>query len=126
MATLVKSTSATCPEIITVRCNNDDYSYVAININICKTTNGIYEYVEIVLPEFALNNIHNADLETKYSVLVAHIIKAYYNDNQALAVLGNYLLDQENDKYKTEFDTYQKVRQIAKDTAKEIIRNNMF
>jgi hypothetical protein len=78
------------------------------------------------LPDFALNNIHIADLNTKYGVLVAHIVKAYYDDNRTTAILSNYLLDTNNAEYKSEFDELQQIRRMAKDTAKHIIQLNIF
>lgn len=126
MATLVKKTSATEPDIITVQMYNGEYTYVAININVRKKTDELYEYDAIVLPEFALNNIHKADYNTKYSVLVSHIIKAYYNDNQAMAIMSNYLSDMQNEQYTAEFIEYQRIRKVAKTTAKEITQRNLF
>jgi hypothetical protein len=126
MATLVKKTSATEPDVITVQTYNGEYIYVAININVRKKTDELYEYDAIVLPEFALNNIHKADYNTKYSVLVSHIIKAYYNDNQAMAIMANYLSDMQNEQYAAEFIEYQRIRKVAKTTAKEITQRNLF
>lgn len=126
MATLVKIKDASEPKLMSIVKNNDDIVYASINVNICQLSDGTYEWDSLVLPDFALNNIHNAPDDVKYNVLVAHIVKAYYDDNHSTAVLSNYLSDMSNEKYKYEFDELQKVRKLAKTTAREIIRVNIF
>lgn len=126
MATLVKCKDTNKPDVLTVEKNSkDEFAFVSINVNINKVGNE-YVWDSLVLPDFALNNIHNADLNTKYGVLVAHIVKAYYDDNRTTAILSNYLLDMNNTEYKSEFDELQQVRRMAKDTAKHIIQLNTF
>lgn len=126
MATLVKCKDDIQPDILTiVKSGDDNYTFVSINVNIAKTEDG-YVWDSLVLPDFALNNIHNADLNTKYGVLVAHIVKAYYDDNRTTAILSNYLSDMNNPEYKSEFDELQQIRRMAKDTAKHIIQLNTF
>lgn len=126
MATLVKCNDTQAPELLTIHKVDDDYRFVSINMNINKVSDDNYEWDSLVLPDFALNNIHNADLNTKYGVLVAHIVKAYYDDNKSIAILSNYLLDKDNSEYKREFDELQRIRKVAKDTAKQIIQLNTF
>ena len=126
MATLMKLKDANEPSLMSIGYDVDDVIYAAINVNICKLTDGTYEWDSLVLPEFALNNIHKADAETKRAVLIAHIIKAYYNDNQMTAIINNYLLDPEDVEHKQEFFEMQKVRKMAKDTARQIIKSKMF
>lgn len=126
MATLVKCKDTNCPDVLTiVKSNDDNYTFVSINVNINKV-NEEYEWDSLVLPDFALNNIHKADLNTKYGVLVAHIVKAYYDDNRTTAILSNYLSDMNNTEYKSEFDELQQIRRMAKNTAKHIIQLNTF
>lgn len=126
MATLVKCKDTNKPDVLTVEKNSkDEYAFVSINVNINKVGDE-YMWDSLILPDFALNNIHNADLNTKYGVLVAHIVKAYYDDNRTTAILSNYLLDTNNTEYKSEFDELQQVRRMAKDTAKHIIQLNIF
>ena len=126
MAKLTKGTSEKLPSIMTIRQVDTDIVYASINLNIVQLTDGTYEWDQLELPDFALNNIHNADDETKYSVLIAHIVKAYYNDNQMTAIINNYLLDPEDESFKNDFNKMQKVRILAKNTAKEIITNDIF
>ena len=126
MAQLVKSEGAIAPSLMTIVMNENEYVYAAINLNIVLRDDHMYEWDHLVLPDFALDNIHNTDADTKYKVLVTHIIKAYYDDNSMTAILNNYLLDPEDTDSKAEFLKMQNVRKIAKDTAKEIIRNNIF
>lgn len=126
MATLVKCKDTNKPDVLTVEKNSkDEFAFVSINVNINKVGDE-YVWDSLVLPDFALNNIHNADLNTKYGVLVAHIVKAYYDDNRTTAILSNYLLDTNNTEYKSEFDELQQIRRMAKDTAKHIIQLNIF
>jgi hypothetical protein len=126
MATLVKCKDTNKPDVLTVEKNSkDEFAFVSINVNINKVGDE-YVWDSLVLPDFALNNIHNADLNTKYGVLVAHIVKAYYDDNRTTAILSNYLLDTNNAEYKSEFDELQQIRRMAKDTAKHIIQLNIF
>jgi hypothetical protein len=126
MATLVKCKDTNKPDVLTVEKNSkDEFAFVSINVNINKVGDE-YEWDSLILPDFALNNIHNADLNTKYGVLVAHIVKAYYDDNRTTAILSNYLLDTNNAEYKSEFDELQQIRRMAKDTAKHIIQLNIF
>lgn len=128
MATLVKVTDTKEPELMTVvMSKNDAYDvlYAAININVVKLTDGSYEWDSLVLPDFALDNIYRTDLETKRAVLIAHIIKAYYDDNKMTAILNNYLADP-TDEHKQEFEDLQKLRRLAKETVTKIIKNKLF
>ena len=126
MAKLTKGTGEKLPSIMTIRQVDTDIVYASINLNIVQLTDGTYEWDQLELPDFALNNIHNADDDTKYSVLIAHIVKAYYNDNQMMAIINNYLLNPEYEAFKNDFDKMQKVRLLAKATANEIITNKIF
>jgi hypothetical protein len=126
MAKLIKSTGEVLPDIMTIKKHENNLTYASININIVQNTDGTYDWDCLELPKFAINNIHNANNEIKYGVLTAHIIKAYYNDNQMDAIINNYLLDPENENYKADFNNMQKIRILAKNTAKEIINSNIF
>ena len=128
MAKLVKMTGEVVPQIIDTYKDEETNIYLraTININVVKLSNGTYEWDGLVLPDHAVNNIHNVNDELKYSVLIAHIIKSYYNDNEMTAILNNYLLDSSDEKYTKEFNQMQKIRKIAKETAKEIVENKLF
>jgi hypothetical protein len=126
MAKLTKGSGETLPSIMTIQQVDDDVTYASINLNIVPLTDGTYVWDKLELPDFALNNIHNADDETKYSVLIAHIVKAYYNDNQMTAIINNYLLDPEDEAFKNDFNKMQSIRILAKKTAKDIVTNKIF
>ena len=128
MATLVKMNASVEPELMTISTSKDKSTVTAaaINVNVLKLTDGTYEWDQLVLPAFAVNNIHIADETTKYNVLVSHIIKAYYNDNMMTAILNNYLLDPEDSAHLKEFNAMQKVRKLAKETAKKIVADKIF
>ena len=126
MAKLVKQTGNEKPELMTIKYNDDNIIYASINVHIIENTDGTYEWDELIIPEFALNKIHNATPKMKYKVLLIHILRAYYDDNDATAILSNYLSNPTDEKYKIEFDELQKCRTLAKNTAKEIIDNNIF
>lgn len=125
MANLTRGFGSESPEIMTIKKIDDNIIYASININV-ENINNRYEWDELVLPEFALNDIHKADKDTKYGVLIAHIIKAYYNDHQMSAIVNNYIMDTEDEDHKAEFMEMQRIRKLAKDTAKQIIRYNIF
>lgn len=125
MATLTRGYGSMSPELMTIERDDDIILYASINLNI-ENNNGIYEWDAIVLPEHALNEIHKTDKDTKYSVLIAHIVKAYYNDHQMSAIVNNYIMDTEDEDHKAEFLEMQRIRKLAKDTAKQIIRYNIF
>ena len=125
MANLTRSFGSMAPELMTIERNGDDMVYASINVNV-EQNNGRYEWDELVLPDFALNEIHNADKDIKYSVLIAHIIKAYYNDHQMSAIVNNYIMDTDDEEHKAEFMEMQRIRKLAKDTAKTIIKYNIF
>ena len=128
MATLVKMTDTKEPQLMTVVMSDSDVYdvlYAAININVVRLTDGSYEWDSLVLPDFALDNIYRADLETKRAVLIAHIVKAYYDDNKMTAILNNYLADP-TDEHKQEFEDLQKLRRLAKETVTKIIKNKLF
>ena len=129
MAVLIKKNGQEKPDLMTITKNENDnnvnITYASINVNIIELTDGTFEWDCLELPGFALNNIHKADNNTKYSVLVAHIIKAYYNDNQMTAIMNNYLLEPEDESYKNEFNKMQKIRKLAKDTAKTIMTEKL-
>ena len=126
MAKLTKGSGEILPSIMTIHQVDEDITYASINVNILQLTDKTYEWDQLELPDFALNNIHNADDDTKYSVLIAHIVKAYYNDNQMTAIINNYLLDPEDESFKNDFNKMQSIRILAKNTAKEIITNKIF
>ena len=126
MAKLTKGSGETLPSIMTIQQVDNNILYASINLNIVPLTDGTYVWDKLELPDFALNNIHNADDDTKYSVLIAHIVKAYYNDNQMTAIINNYLLDPADEAFKNDFNKMQSIRTLAKATAKEIITNKIF
>ena len=125
MAKLVKAHGNNQPNIINVKFYNEIPVYAAINLNIIKNEYG-FSWDELILPEFALENIYTATNEIKKNVLISHIIKAYYNDNEMTAIINNYLVDSENPEYKAEFLAMQNIRKIAKETAKYIVSNGLF
>ena len=125
MAKLVKASGAEMPNIVTVEFVDNIPVYASINLNIV-FENDKYVWDSLVLPEFALENIHNATPKIKTDVLIAHIIKGYYNDNQMTAIINNYLIDSENEEYKSEFLRMQNVRKVAKETSKYIVSNGLF
>ena len=125
MAQLVKMTGKEKPGIMTINLQDNIPVFAAININIEDTADG-YKWDSLVLPEYALINIYNADNSLKYKIFTTHIIKAYYDDNDAAAILANYLSDQTNIKYKKEFDEYQAIRTIAKTVANNIVSTRLF
>lgn len=126
MAKLVKKTGEK-PEIMTITWLNENIpTYVAINNNISENEDGTYSWDALELPEHTLVNVHNADIEMKRKVLIIHILRAYYDDNDATAILSNYLNEPENEKYKSEFEQLQKCRSIAKKLVKTIIEKNIY
>ena len=125
MAELVKMSDKNEPSLMTIVSNGDELVYASINLNI-ECVDNLYIWDALVLPDFALENIHNAEPEMKRSVLIAHIIKGYYNDNDMAAILNNYLSDMTNEKYKAEFNDLQKIRKIAKEIVTHIVANKLF
>jgi hypothetical protein len=125
MAELVKMSDKNEPSLMTIVSNGDELVYASINLNI-ECVDNLYIWDALVLPDFALENIHNAEPEMKRSVLIAHIVKGYYNDNDMAAILNNYLSDMTNEKYKAEFNDLQKIRKIAKEIGTHIVANKLF
>jgi hypothetical protein len=126
MAKLVKKTGEK-PEIMTITWLNENIpTYVSINNNISENADGTYSWDALELPEHTLVNIHNAEKELKYKILIIHILRAYYDDNDATAILSNYLSDPENEKYKNEFIQLQACRSLSKKLAKTIIEENIY
>lgn len=125
MAKLVRMEDVNEPSLMTVVSNKDEYTYASINLNIERVENG-YTWDALVLPDFALDNIHNADDDMKYKVFIAHIVKGYYDDNDMDAILNNYLSDMTNENYKAEFDKLQSIRKTAKEVSKLIVTNKLF
>lgn len=125
MAQLVKMIGEEKPGTMTIKVQDNIPIFAAINVNIEDTVGG-YKWDSLVLPEYALVNIYNADKSLKYKIFTTHIIKAYYDDNDAAAILANYLSDQTSVKYKKEFDDYQSVRIMAKTVANNIVSTGMF
>lgn len=125
MAKLIKSSGYTEPNLTNVIYNDYNLEYISINLNVHRIDD-MYYWDEIVLPDFALTNICKAEDEIKYKVIISHIVTAYYSQHDMDAVVNNYLLDPENEKYKKEFYIMQNVRQVAKKTAKYIIDNGLF
>ena len=125
MAKLIKASGTEMPSIMTVEYYENKPIYAAINLNIV-LDDGKYIWDSLILPEFALENIHNAVPAKKTDILIAHIIKGYYDDNKMTAIINNYLIDQEDPEHKSEFLRMQNVRKIAKETAKYIVSNGLF
>jgi hypothetical protein len=42
------------------------------------------------------------------------------------AIVNNYIMDTDDEEHKNEFLEMQRIRKLAKDTAKQIIRYNIF
>ena len=130
MAKLVKMNGTEKPDIMTIEWSSENRPvYAAINANITSSNdeNGeVYYWDALVLPDYTLSNIHNADKDMKYKVLTIHILRSYYDDNDATAVLSNYISNPDNEKYKKEFDELQNCRKLAKTLANNIIENNIF
>lgn len=132
MAVLIKETSTEKPNLMTVHKYKDEETqiekivYASINMNVNELKDGTYEWDRLELPDYALDNIYNANEETKYGVLVAHIITAYYNNHDMTAIMSNYLLEPDNEKYKEKFIKMQQLRRLAKDTVKQIIAEKLF
>lgn len=55
----------------------------------------------------------------KYGDMVDAIIKTKYSDSKNFAIINNYLLDQTNPEYKSEYDDLQSWRRFAKDEARK-------
>lgn len=126
MAKLVKMNGTEKPDIMTIEWSSENRPvYAAINANVINDEDNYY-WDALVLPDYTLSNIHNADKDMKYKVLTIHILRAYYDDNDATAILSNYISDADNEKYKKEFDELQKCRKMAKTLANNIIENNIF
>jgi hypothetical protein len=64
MANLTKGYGSISPELMTIERSDNEILYASINLNI-ECINGKYEWDEIVLPEYALNEIHKADKDIK-------------------------------------------------------------
>ena len=132
MAVLIKETSTEKPKLMTVHKYKDEDTqvekivYASININVNELEDGTYEWDRLELPDYALDNIYNADEETKYGVLIAHIVTSYYNNHDMTAIMSNYLLEPDNEKYKERFTNMQQLRRLAKDTVKQIIAEKLF
>lgn len=127
MAILKKNSGVESPTLMTVLYDEKtkEPTYASINVNIEQTDEG-YTWDELMIQDFAVVNVHNAPTDFKHDILISHVVKAYYNDNQMTAILNNYLLDPDNEKYKAEFDKMQGVRKLAKACAKQIIEENLF
>ena len=93
MAHLNKKTDNYDPGILSVILDpeTNEYIYVSINNNIMKHDDSLWSWDALEIPDFALYAIHNADDDTKYKVLIAHIVKAYYDANDEMAVIANYI-----------------------------------
>ena len=127
MAKLVKNTGTEKPGLMTIKWNDENTPiYAAINNNISENEDGTYSWDALELPNHTLINIHNAEEEMKRKVLIIHILRAYYDDNDATAILSNYLNEPENEKYKNEFIQLQACRSLAKTLAKTIIEENIY
>ena len=128
MARLNKKTDNYDPGVLSVIMDpeTNEFLYVSINNNIVKLDDNTWSWDALELPSFALQSIHSADDDTKYKVFVAHIVKAYYDDNDEMSIFANFLKDPNNTKYKKELDDLQSIRDKAKILAKHIISNNLF
>lgn len=76
-----------------------------VNIGITKNS----QYVPIVLQS------------VNYQDAVTAIIRNKYSSSDVEAIVNNYLLDTENEKYKKEFDEMQEYRLEAKSIAKKVV-----
>lgn len=128
MANLNKKIGDSEPGILTVIVDpkTNDYVYLSINNNIIQLGDSRWSWDALEIPELYLYPIHNADDDTKYKVFTAHIIKAYYDANDEMAIFANYFKDPNNTKYKKEFDDLQELRNRAKSLAKHIVTNKLF
>lgn len=126
MAKLVKMKGTEKPGIMTVKWSSENKPiYASINTNIINDADDYY-WDSLVLPEYALNNIYAAPNDIKYKVLIIHILRAYYDDNDVTAIIANYMSDTTNEKYKKEFDELQNCRNLAKTLANNIVASGLF
>lgn len=57
-----------------------------------------------------------------YGRLVGEKFRAKYSQDNVEAIINNYLLDPENEKYKAEFTAMQEYRKLCKEQAKEELK----
>lgn len=122
MAVLVKKSGSESPGIMTI---NDSFTYASINLNIRKEKN-IYYWDALELPKHAIHNIYCATGKLKHKILIVHIIRAFYDENDEIAILANYMMDPNNENYAKEYFNYQKLRILAKNIAIEIEDSKIF
>ena len=109
MAKLNKKIGNTDPGKITIIVSaNNKYEYVSINNRVEMLSNNTWTWDALELPE------------------LTHVVKAYYDDNDEMAILANYLSDPTKEKYKSEFAELQKCRAEAKILASFIVNNRLF
>ena len=100
---LISGTSV--PEVVTKKINGATFKIVPYVIS---DNNGNYEWTEILVRPSGYT----------YEGLVKAIINIHYTPDEMFAIMNNYLLDPENEKYKDEFIAMQSVRKSAKEYAK--------
>lgn len=101
-----RQTSNTFPKMVAKRHNRTTIYYVPYNIS----ENGeTYEFSYVsLLPEYY-----------DYGGLIDAIISVKYSIKDSIAIINNYLVDSENEKYKKEFLEFQEWRNFAKAESKK-------
>jgi hypothetical protein len=100
-------TSKTFPVNVTKKISNQFYVYVPIVTEKNVMNDYVYKYVLM------------HDYEYNYKNLVSFIIYMKYTNSDTIAILSNYMVDPQNEKYIKEYNDFQNWRKFAKDYAKK-------
>lgn len=108
------------------RFDNVNYgsTYCILNFDITETEEG-WRYIQIPMFDSIRNRFKKMDNETRYGAIVDHILTFLYRFGSDTAIISNYLLEPENEKYKKEFSELQEMRKKVKEFSKYIIDNEL-
>ena len=94
------------------------------NIDVHEVDGG-WEYIPIYINPTVLDSYVEFDKDKKYGKIIDHIVRSVYTDSESTAIISNYLLEQDNEKYVNEFNELQKIRKFAKTYAKYVVDNEL-
>lgn len=99
-------TDTTAPAVVSQKVRGRKKKFIPYNVT---EENGVYtwEYFEMNASDYT------------YGAMINVLIGMKYNLQETLAIVCNYMADPKNQKYKKEFDDFQKCRKEAKEFAKK-------
>lgn len=99
-------------------------TYCILNFDITEIDEG-WTFIPVPLFDSIRTRFKKLDTESRYGALVDHIMSFLYKFGSDTAIVSNYLLEPDNEKYKYEFGELQQYRKKVKEFVKYLMDNEL-